>query len=196
MTKKNNIEKLIKPIEFTELEIKVDENEVVKFKVYNDISLDDRVKMVRSIYEMVIASEEFYDISNYQPFLRVFARGFNILTYFTDLKLPTKIETLNSLILNTDLVDNVLEAMNPRARATLTSIFNEAEDLMQVYIKTSISNRNYRLIIDKVDSIIDGLTTHFKDIDVNEVKGILSNLKGVAGGDLIKTILDLQEDKK
>lgn len=196
--KKSNIEKLIQPIHFQNLEIKVSDEEIIQCKVYQDIPLEKREHMVRGIYEMVIlGDEDSYDVENYKPFLRTLARGYNILTYFTDLELPTDFKKASALILNSDLVEMVLNKMSDRTRHLIDNIIGESEDLIEVYIRTAIASRNYRVIVDKISDITDGLTEKFKDIDINEVKGILSKLKDVDSENVIKTIIDkLPQDKQ
>lgn len=196
--KKSSIEKLIQPIHFQNLEIKVSDDEIIQCKVYQDISLEKREHMVRGIYEMVIlGDEDSYDVENYKPFLRTLARGYNILTYFTDLELPTDFKKASALILNSDLVEMVLNKMSDRTRHLIDNIIGESEDLIEVYIRTAIASRNYRVIVDKISDITDGLTEKFKDIDINEVKGILSKLKDVDSENVIKTIIDkLPQDKQ
>lgn len=196
--KKNNIEKLIKPIPFQDLEIEVSDGEVIQCKVYQDITLEKREHMVRGIYEMIIlGDDDTYDVENYKPFLRTLARGYNILTYFTDLELPTDFKKASALILNSDLVGMVLNKMGDRTRRIIDTIISESEDLIEVYIKTAVASRNYRIIVDKISDITNGLTDKFKDIDINEVKGILSKLKDVDSENVIKAIIDkLPQDKQ
>jgi len=127
-------------------------------------------------------------VESYQPELRTYAQRFSVITYFTDLELPSETDAemkmVNQLVMNTSLYEKIMEIVGNEAE----SVFQEADELIKAYRDTAIANKNFNSIANKLTSFIDGITDQFKNINLDEIKNLLGKFQNADIEDIISKI--------
>ena len=161
-------------------------------RVFHQISLANRIQMIKEIFDMVFDNEQDnpkgkpMNIDAYHPELLTFAKRCAVITYFTDIELPNDLGELSELVMNTEIYSDVMK----KVHRVVNEIFEEADDMIDAHKQSLLANRNFNSVMSKINTAIDTLTAQFKDVNVDELKGIISQLKGVDANNIIQTILN------
>lgn len=182
---KQIVSKLIKndkkePVDLV-IKINTEPAEEIHIKVFPQLDFEARLGMTKMIYEFVCESDEQEElepnIDNYQPELLTYAKRFAVITYFSDLELPTEtdadVKLANTLVMNTSLYEKIMEIVGDEAG----SIFQEADELIKAYRDAAVSTMNFNSIAKKLTTFIDSIADQFKNIDLDEVKNLLGKFK-------------------
>lgn len=174
-----------KPIE---LKYSHDGEELV-VKVNKQISLNERIQMVKEIYNMVFDesdNKKYVGIESYHPELMDFAKRCAVITYFTDIELPDNLEDISDLVLNTPIFDDVMKYVGQ----TAVFIFDEANEMVNARKQSILANRNFNALVEKINYVIDSLAEKFKDVDVKELQGVISQFKGLNASQIMNAIIN------
>lgn len=193
---KQIVSKLIKndkkePVDLV-IKLNAEPAEEIHIKVSPQLDFEDRLAMTKDIYKFVCISEEGEEldptVESYQPELRTYAQRFSVITYFTDLELPSETDSevnmVHQLVMNTSLYEKIMEIVGNEAE----SVFQEADELIKAYRDTAIANKNFNSIANKLTSFIDGITNQFKNINVDEIKNLLGKFQNADIEDIISKI--------
>lgn len=193
---KQIVSKLIKndkkePVDLV-IKLNTEPAEEIHIKVFPQLDFEDRLAMTKDIYKFVCINDEGEDldpmVESYQPELRTYAQRFSVITYFTDLELPSETDTemkmVNQLVMNTSLYEKIMEIVGNEAE----SVFQEADELIKAYRDTAIANKNFNSIANKLTSFIDGITDQFKNINLDEIKNLLGKFQNADIEDIISKI--------
>jgi len=193
---KQIVSKLIKndkkePVDLV-IKLNTEPAEEIHIKVFPQLDFEDRLAMTKDIYKFVCISEEGENldpmVESYQPELRTYAQRFSVITYFTDLELPSETDAemkmVNQLVMNTSLYEKIMEIVGNEAE----SVFQEADELIKAYRDTAIANKNFNSIANKLTSFIDGITDQFKNINLDEIKNLLGKFQNADIEDIISKI--------
>ncbi|MBQ2884516.1 MAG: hypothetical protein IJE43_12205 [Alphaproteobacteria bacterium] len=193
---KQIVSKLIKndkkePVDLV-IKLNTEPAEEIHINVFPQLDFEDRLAMTKDIYKFVCISDEGENldpmVESYQPELRTYAQRFSVITYFTDLELPSETDAemkmVNQLVMNTSLYEKIMEIVGNEAE----SVFQEADELIKAYRDTAIANKNFNSIANKLTSFIDGITDQFKNINLDEIKNLLGKFQNADIEDIISKI--------
>lgn len=175
-------------------------DEETKEEIHIEVSListlKERSDMVADICDMIIGSNdvENLDASDYRPSLSTFARRCAVISYMTNLKLPTDPTCLYELVMNTSLYEDIMGAIGQDNINKVYGIFAEADEKIDFYKDIITKTFGMRKIMNVVNELSTQITERVKDINVDELKGIMENLKGVDTSNIVQTILSLNKE--
>lgn len=168
----NTIRKKAGLLRSAPIAINVGENETcatVVVKPY--LPLKDRQRMVSDIVDMVFIEDEQGN-ENYYAHLKTFAYGYNILSYFTNIKMGDDAEKIWAFINNTGVLGMVKEAIGVEY---VNEIISEANEMIE-FRKESILRKS------KLEKIFGGA--------LDSISSVIGSLQNIDLGDLIGLISD------
>lgn len=160
-----------------------------EIKVNPNITLAQRSAMIDYICEIVFAEEDRYNIQNYNGRLMTFAKRCATLRFFTDLEMPEDLEVLFDLVMNTTIYEDIVPHIEP----TLSSVMCDADETIKTYRNTGIYNYNFMLLAEKVGGYINEFLDKFKDINLEEIKGLLEKTKDLDTDAIVEGILNFKK---
>ena len=168
--------------------------EEIHIQVRKHISYVERLKLISEIAAYVFpVVDGIYDISNYEPAQEEFAVRFTILSYFTDLKLPTDAKVLGDLVMNTSLYDDVEKLIGADY---LADIILQADQIIDTNKELAIKNNTANLLLVKIGDIMGKIGDKFKDINIDEIKNLMGKFKDINSDKIIETILNQNKENK
>lgn len=188
VTEKDIIKNLIKESVPTVQELSyTTENGELKVKVYPVIPYVKRTQMVRDIVEGVFMGEKD-SLDCYMPEFLSLVKRHATLTYFTDVKLPTKLEDMWLMLRYTPIYDDVVKIVEK----DLDEIFEAAEDSIKAYKKRLIKKTDFSGFINKISQHAQDFAKNMPEMNlenfdmgkVNEIlkeKGVNVDLNGILG---------------
>lgn len=207
MNKKENREIISKLIENeikepVDLIIKLKSAEEIHIKVQPQLSIEKRLEMVHEIYNFVCINSEEDDLSDVEPTIGSYMAGllhyaqrYAVITYFTDLEIPSDngrdVKLVNKLIMNTSLYEKVMEIVGDEAE----SIFQEAGELIKVYRDTIVGNYNFNSVAKKLTTFIESISEQFKTLNADEINELLAKFKNADIEEILGKIHTENEDK-
>lgn len=133
----------------------------VEVIVKKRLSLGERADMVDSIASMVCSQNESGDF--FAPYLRKFAYDFNVLNYFTNIKLPDDMNKVWELVDGTDIAARVIDALG--RNTCVQSIIHEANELIEHRKNALLKKTKVDTLLDTVIDIAHGVKSSTDGLD-------------------------------
>lgn len=189
-----------KMVEFNKVEpttvcFNISEDEKVEVIVKQNISLEERIAFISTIRDIVFCADED-GVFDYRSCYDGLAFRFAILKYFTNLKMDDFNRTYY-IYSNDKIFDNIFGAINDHTRDDIMRTYNnEIEYYKNRKLKTNV-DQCYAIMYEaqKQNEQIQVLLNEFKDIDINDLVGIIGNMSQISDKERINHILDFQEKK-
>ena len=138
--------------------------------VKSRLSLLERGRLVSDIADMVFRDDEGAG-EIYTPYTFGFAVGFNLINYFTNVKIPTDIEKAWEFISVTKLGERVAEVVPD---CYVNDIIRDARELIAYKVR-KLTNKS------KLDNVLDSI--------VGLIKEFSGKLDGVTGENLVEQLV-------
>ncbi|MGN0819840.1 MAG: hypothetical protein ACI4M6_05535 [Christensenellaceae bacterium] len=157
------------------------------FKVYPVISYKDRIAMVRDIVDGVFMGEK-NTIDCYMPeFLSLVQRN-AVVSYFTDLKLPEKLEEAWLFLKHTTIYDDVVKIVGDE----IQEIFTAADETIEVYKKYLTNKSDINKLVSRIGLSLEEMAKNMPEVsadginvdglnDALKANGINIDLNGILG---------------
>ena len=140
------------------------DEDTVEISVKPSLSITDRIAIVDDIVDMV-----FIDRGNgvqYLPTLKRFAIEYNIVSYFTDIKLPSDSNKAHKFLERSDIVSKI-EKLLPYDY--LGDIIADACEAIEYRAQELLKRSKFDDCIDRIIDVIKALNLKINDIDISEI---------------------------
>ena len=147
-----------------------DGENAVEVPVKTRLSLSERADMVEDIVSMVFRSDKF------APYFKRFAMDYNLITYFTDIKLPNNAERIYQFICDTGISQRIAEIVG---LDYIGDIMREANELIEYRKATMVRRSKIDDVLSAITDVIKSLKEKTDGMDINQlVEMIQKNVPG------------------
>ena len=150
-------------------------NVKTKVRIKKYLTLEEHAKIVRDIAETVFLTVDSDDIDTdeeYDPAYTYFARYYQLINYFVDIKNYNDVEKINQLIYRTNIIGEIMRVVGSEY---VFNIFEEADILIRE--KTKRNSNKLSHFIKEISPVLNELSAVFSDFDEDKISRILSSLK-------------------
>lgn len=125
-------------------------------------------------------------IDDYAPEKAMFARKYLTLRAFTNIEFPDDMSEVWTLVMNTDLYDQVYECIDEEM---LTEIYRAARQLVEARVASITKQTAFNDILNKVRAILNSVSADIDKVDITEVLSTMKDIMMSKDGDLLKAVL-------
>lgn len=151
-----------------------------------------RAQMVRTIADIVFVNDEEH-ISDYSPEYLKFAQKFSVISYYTDLKLPTDVNDAWLVLDNTTLYDDVVKIVGDDVQC----VFAEANELISAKKNYLINKTDINKLFGKISEKLESFSSQFTEQDLKSIMQMLEKLpKDTSPENLVKAVAAVEKENE
>lgn len=150
------------------------------------LRFEDIVKMVNEIVDLVFVSGETY--AAYTPAYEDFAKRYVAISYYTDFKLPKKLDDAWLILKYTSLYDDVIEIVGK----DIVGIYAAADNAIASKCRYLENKTDLNAFMDKATSE-SSQGYQFTGEDVKQLLGTLKGLNGISIDNIVDVILKAKD---
>lgn len=173
-----------KPVELTYGE---GENELV-IKVMPVISFTQRSEMVKFIVDSVF-TDGIETVQSYTPEYGKLAKRYAVIQYFTDLKVPEKLDDLWLIVNHTSIYQDVVDIVGD----DVADIFREADLAINAKRDYLTHKTDFNKLISKIGDTVDSLGKEFSGTDLTALLEIFKGIPNMSETQIIDGILKAKQ---
>ena len=163
---------------------------VVEVNVRGSLSFRERCELITDVAKMSFKEDEDGTVS-YAPYIFKFALDFNIINYFTNVKIPTDLEKAWEFVNASCLAERVAEVV---PGDYINDIARDAKELVLYKAKKAGSNSNLDKLLGSIISIVDTFSEKLDNVTgenlVEQLSDLIPGLK-----EKIPTILEEKKEE-
>lgn len=168
--------------ETKELTYKIGDDEL-KFLVYPVIPFAERCRMIQEIVDNMFMGDK-NNINTYTPEYFTFVKKNVILSYYTNLVLPTKLNDAWLVFACTQIYEDVVEAVG---KEEIDDVLKSVENGVEAYKQYLISKTDMNMFINKITSAIGDINSNITE---EGVSNLMSKLDKMSSSGNFKNIVD------
>ncbi len=161
----------------------VNVNPIIPFK--------KRCEMIKFIVDSVFTSG-INTIQSYTPEYEEFARRCAVIDYYTDLKLPDKLDDVWLLLNQTTIYFDVVEAVG---REEIGLVFEEARKGIDARKQYLANKTDINALFEKIGNMVSNVGNDFSKEDLNSILDVFKNMPNLSEDQIVSGILKAREEK-
>lgn len=163
------------------------ENELV-IKVMPVISFTQRSEMVKFIVDSVF-TDGIETVQSYTPEYGKLAKRYAVIQYFTDLKVPEKLDDLWLIVNHTSIYQDVVDIVGD----DVADIFREADLAINAKRDYLTHKTDFNKLISKIGDTVDSLGKEFSGTDLTALLEIFKGIPNMSETQIIDGILKAKQ---
>lgn len=192
ISKKTNIVKAFISSQIDEpKELKYDLGDAGKLvvKVMPVLPFVKRAEMVRMIASLVFINEG-KSINDYMPEYIELSKRLNVLSYFTDFKMPKDINDVWLVLNYTSLYDDVVKMVG----VDIDRIFQEADALIESRRHYLENKTDLNTLFEKITGKLDDFSTQFDENDIQSMMKMIEKIPNFSTENVVKAIANIEKE--
>lgn len=150
-----------------------------------------RAEMVRMIADLVFINEG-KSINDYMPEYVELSKRLNIVSYFTDFKMPKDINDVWLVLNYTSLYDDVAKIVG----ADIDKIFQEADALIESRRRYLENKTDLNTLFEKITGKLDEFSTQFDENDIQSMMKVIEKIPNFSTENIVKTVANIEKDSE
>lgn len=150
-----------------------------------------RAEMVRMIANLVFINEG-KSINDYMPEYVELSKRLNVVSYFTDFKMPKDINDVWLVLNYTSLYDDVAKIVG----ADIDKIFQEADALIESRRRYLENKTDFNTLFEKITGKLDEFSTQFDENDIQTMMKVIEKIPNFSTENVVKTIANIEKDSE
>lgn len=150
-----------------------------------------RAEMVRMIANLVFINEG-KSINDYMPEYIELSKRLNVVSYFTDFKMPKDINDVWLVLNYTSLYDDVAKIVG----ADIDRIFQEADALIESRRRYLENKTDFNTLFEKITGKLDEFSTQFDENDIQTMMKVIEKIPNFSTESVVKTIANIEKDSE
>lgn len=150
-----------------------------------------RAEMVRMIADLVFINEG-KSINDYMPEYVELSKRLNIVSYFTDFKMPKDINDVWLVLNYTSLYDDVAKIVG----ADIDKIFQEADALIESRRRYLENKTDFNTLFEKITGKLDEFSTQFDENDIQSMMKVIEKIPNFSTENIVKTVANIEKDSE
>lgn len=150
-----------------------------------------RAEMVRMIADLVFINEG-KSINDYMPEYVELSKRLNIVSYFTDFKMPKDINDVWLVLNYTSLYDDVAKIVG----ADIDKIFQEADALIESRRRYLENKTDFNTLFEKITGKLDEFSTQFDENDIQSMMKVIEKIPNFSTENVVKAIANIEKDSE
>lgn len=189
--KTNNIRGFIESqmVEAQELKYKIGETDELIVKVMPILPFTKRAEMVRTIASLVFINDG-KAIDDYMPEYIELSKRLNVISYFTDFKMPKDINDVWLVLNYTTLFDDVVKIVG----ADVYNIFAEADELIKARKHYLENKTDLNMLFAKLMNKLEEFGTQFNENDIQTIMKMLEKMPNLSSENIVKAIANVEKE--
>lgn len=192
ISKKTNVVKAFISSQIDEpKELKYDLGDAGKLvvKVMPVLPFVKRAEMVRMIASLVFINEG-KSINDYMPEYIELSKRLNVVSYFTDFKMPKDINDVWLVLNYTSLYDDVVKMVG----VDIDRIFQEADALIESRRRYLENKTDLNTLFEKVTGKLDEFSTQFDENDIQSMMKVIEKIPNFSTENVVKAIANIEKE--
>lgn len=136
----------------------------IEIPVKTRLSISQRATMISDIADMVFITDE--DNTRYCPAFKKFAIEYNIVSYFTDVLLPSDSDKACHFLEQSGLANRIVHAL---PEEYINAIIDEANEFIEYRKQELLKKSKLDDILDKVLVVVQALNNKVEEIDLPKI---------------------------
>jgi hypothetical protein len=145
-------------------------DDAVEVKVKPRLTLAEKASFVKDVSNMVFIEGENGEF-DYAPEFLSFAIGFALITYFTNITLPSSTESVNEFLETSDIVSRIIKAV-PNLRAD--EVIRDAKEYVAFRRSQIDKKTKFDTLIAVASDIIGSISGKLDSMNVGDVMGFIT----------------------
>lgn len=189
--KTNNVRGFIESqmVETQELKYKIGETDELIVKVMPILPFTKRAEMVRTIASLVFINDG-KTIDDYMPEYIELSKRLNVISYFTDFKMPKDINDVWLVLNYTTLFDDVVKIVG----TDVYNIFAEADELIKARKHYLENKTDLNMLFAKLMNKLDEFGTQFNENDIQTIMKMLEKMPNLSSENIVKAIANIGKE--
>lgn len=189
--KTNNVRGFIESqmVETQELKYKIGETDELIVKVMPILPFTKRAEMVRTIASLVFINDG-KTIDDYMPEYIELSKRLNVISYFTDFKMPKDINDVWLVLNYTTLFDDVVKIVG----TDVYNIFAEADELIKARKHYLENKTDLNMLFAKLMNKLDEFGTQFNENDIQTIMKMLEKMPNLSSENIVKAIANIEKE--
>lgn len=192
ISKKTNVVKAFISSQIDEpKELKYDLGDAGKLvvKVMPVLPFVKRAEMVRMIASLVFINEG-KSINDYMPEYIELSKRLNVVSYFTDFKMPKDINDVWLVLNYTSLYDDVVKMVG----VDIDRIFQEADALIESRRRYLENKTDLNTLFEKITGKLDEFSTQFDENDIQSMMKVIEKIPNFSTENVVKAIANIEKE--
>lgn len=192
ISKKTNVVKAFISSQIDEpKELKYDLGDAGKLvvKVMPVLPFVKRAEMVRMIASLVFINEG-KSINDYMPEYIELSKRLNVVSYFTDFKMPKDINDVWLVLNYTSLYDDVVKMVG----VDIDRIFQEADALIESRRRYLENKTDLNTLFEKITGKLDEFSTQFDENDIQSMMKVIEKIPNFSTENVVKAIANIGKE--
>ncbi len=139
-------------------------DDAVEVSIKTHLSLSERAMMVNDVINMIFIGSD--SEIRYCPMFKKFAIEFNIVSYFTDIALPTGSDKAFKFLERSGFVDRIIQAL---PEGYVSGIINDINEAIEYRKQELLKKSKFDELFDSVLSIVKALNDKTEKIDFPQI---------------------------
>lgn len=148
-----------------------------------------RAEMVRMIASLVFINEG-KSINDYMPEYIELSKRLNVVSYFTDFKMPKDINDVWLVLNYTSLYDDVVKMVG----VDIDRIFQEADALIESRRRYLENKTDLNTLFEKVTGKLDEFSTQFDENDIQSMMKVIEKIPNFSTENVVKAIANIEKE--
>lgn len=189
--KTNNVRGFIESqmVETQELKYKIGETDELIVKVMPILPFTQRAEMVRTIASLVFINDG-KTIDDYMPEYIELSKRLNVISYFTDFKMPKDINDVWLVLNYTTLFDDVVKIVG----TDVYNIFAEADELIKARKHYLENKTDLNMLFAKLTNKLDEFGTQFNENNIQTIMKMLEKMPNLSSENIVKAIANIEKE--
>lgn len=189
--KTNNVRGFIESqmVETQELKYKIGETDELIVNVMPILPFTKRAEMVRTIASLVFINDG-KTIDDYMPEYIELSKRLNVISYFTDFKMPKDINDVWLVLNYTTLFDDVVKIVG----TDVYNIFAEADELIKARKHYLENKTDLNMLFAKLMNKLDEFGTQFNENDIQTIMKMLEKMPNLSSENIVKAIANIEKE--
>lgn len=150
-----------------------------------------RAEMVRMIANLVFINDG-KSINDYMPEYIELSKRLNVVSYFTDFKMPKDINDVWLVLNYTSLYDDVVKIVG----ADIDRIFQEADALIESRRRYLENKTDLNTLFEKITGKLDEFSTQFDENDIQSMMKVIEKIPNFSTENVVKAIANIEKDSE
>lgn len=150
-----------------------------------------RAEMVRMIASLVFINDG-KSINDYMPEYIELSKRLNVVSYFTDFKIPKDINDVWLVLNYTSLYDDVVKIVG----ADIDRIFQEADALIESRRRYLENKTDLNTLFEKITGKLDEFSTQFDENDIQSMMKVIEKIPNFSTENVVKAIANIEKDSE
>lgn len=150
-----------------------------------------RAEMVRMIASLVFINDG-KSINDYMPEYIELSKRLNVVSYFTDFKMPKDINDVWLVLNYTSLYDDVVKIVG----ADIDRIFQEADALIESRRRYLENKTDLNTLFEKITGKLDEFSTQFDENDIQSMMKVIEKIPNFSTENVVKAIANIEKDSE